>query len=94
MTDYPYATRLNSFRVGAEKYWPGRNGKITKPVVLERVTKVKGLSAVDLTKRGLDGLTKMGGNLMTLWMGQHGYGKRDNGLITCQVIVQSAILGV
>ena len=130
MTDYPYATRLNSFRVGAEQYWPGKNGKITTLDVLERAAKVKNLNAVDLnfpdhldglseaevsdkleslsirlngfamryygnpgykigaftnpdekirraaidlTKRGLDSLAKMGGNLMTLWMGQDGF---------------------
>ena len=30
-------------------------------------------SAIDLTKRGLDALAEMGGNLMTLWMGQDGF---------------------
>ena len=43
-----YATRLNSFRVNAAQYWPGKNGKITTFDVLERAAKVKGLSAVDL----------------------------------------------
>lgn len=43
-----YATRLNSFRVNAEQYWPGKNGKATTLDVLERAAKVKGLSAVDL----------------------------------------------
>ena len=43
-----YATRLNSFRVSADKYWPGKNGKVTTLDVLERAAKVKHLSAVDL----------------------------------------------
>ena len=30
-------------------------------------------AAIDETKRGLDVLAKMGGNLMTLWMGQDGF---------------------
>ncbi len=30
-------------------------------------------AAIDITKRGLDTLTEMGGNLMTLWMGQDGF---------------------
>jgi L-rhamnose isomerase len=125
-----YATRLNSFRVNAAQYWPGKNGKITTFDVLERAAKVNSLSAVDLnypdhleghteseitdklnsldislngfamryysnpgfkigaftnpdekvrreaidlTKKGLDSLTKCGGNLMTLWMGQDGF---------------------
>ena len=29
--------------------------------------------AIDLTKRGIDTLSKCGGNLMTLWMGQDGF---------------------
>ncbi len=29
--------------------------------------------AIDLTKRGIDCLARMGGNLMTLWMGQDGF---------------------
>ena len=125
-----YATRLNSFKVNAEQYWPGKNGKVTTLEVMERASKVKNLNAVDfnfpdhleshseteisnklqelglslngfamryysnpsykigaftnpeakirreaidLTKRGLDSLAKLGGNLMTLWMGQDGF---------------------
>ncbi len=30
-------------------------------------------AAIDLTKRGLDSLASVGGNLMTLWMGQDGF---------------------
>jgi sugar phosphate isomerase/epimerase len=30
-------------------------------------------SAIDLTKRGIDALSAMGGRLMTLWMGQDGF---------------------
>lgn len=43
-----FATRLNSFRVNAAQYWPGKNGKVTTLDVLERAAKVKNLSAVDL----------------------------------------------
>jgi L-rhamnose isomerase len=125
-----YATRLNSFRVNAKEYWPGKNGKVTTLDVLERAAKVENLTAVDfnypdhldghqesevqhkledlgivlngfamryygnpaykigafsnpdekvrreavdLTKRGIDSLARMGGNLMTLWMGQDGF---------------------
>lgn len=125
-----YATRLNSFRVNAAEYWPGKNGKVTTLDVLERAAKVKNLTAVDfnypdhldghqesevkqklddlgivlngfamryygnpaykigaftnpddkvrreaidLTKRGIDCMARMGGNLMTLWMGQDGF---------------------
>ena len=125
-----YATRLNSFRVNEAQYWQGKIGKITTLDVLDRATKVKNLTAVDLnfpdhlegleetdiaaklryngialngfamryygnadyklgaftnpdanirraaidlTKRGLDSLARMGGNLMTLWMGQDGF---------------------
>jgi xylose isomerase len=43
-----YATRLNSFRVNAAQYWPGKNGRVTTIDVLERAAKVTSLSAVDL----------------------------------------------
>ena len=43
-----YATRLNSFRVYAAQYWPGKNGKVTTLDLLERAAKVKHLTAVDL----------------------------------------------
>lgn len=43
-----YATRLNSFRVNAAQYWPGKNGKVTTFDVLERAARVESLSAVDL----------------------------------------------
>lgn len=42
-----YAARLNSFRVGAESYWPGRN-RITTVNLLERAAAVDGLNAADL----------------------------------------------
>ena len=130
MQNNRYATRLNSFRVNAAEYWPGKNGKITTLDVLERAARVKNLTAVDfnypdhldghqeievqhkmkdlgivlngfamryygnpaykigaftnpdekvrreaidLTKRGIDSLARMGGNLMTLWMGHDGF---------------------
>ena len=43
-----YASRLNSFKVNAAQYWPGKNGKVTTLDVLERAAKVKNLTAVDL----------------------------------------------
>jgi xylose isomerase len=44
----PFATRLNSFRVNAAAYWPGKNGKVTTVDVLGRASKVRNLTAVDL----------------------------------------------
>lgn len=124
-----YAARLNSFRVGAEQYWPGKN-RVTTRDLLSRAATVPGLNAadlnypdhfshdsarelrahldeigvalnglamrfysdprfkpgafmnpdpasrraaIDLTKRGLDALAEMGGDLMTLWLGQDGF---------------------
>ena len=124
-----YAARLNSFKVGAERYWPGKN-QITTVDLLERAAAVEGLNAadlnypdhfetanaaelsaamersgvqlnglamryygdpafkpgaftnpdagvrraaIDLTKRGIDTLAEMGGDLMTLWLGQDGF---------------------
>lgn len=124
-----YATRLNSLRVGAEDYWPGKN-RVTTKDLLSRAATVPGLNAadlnfpdhfvhespaelrahlaavdielnglamrfyseprfksgafmnpdpaarraaIDLTKRGLDALAEMGGDLMTLWLGQDGF---------------------
>ena len=48
MTKNRFAARLNSFRVGAEKYWPHKNGKVTTFDLLARAATVPGLSAVDL----------------------------------------------
>jgi xylose isomerase len=42
-----YAVRLNSFKSGAEAYWPGKN-RITTHDLLARAATVPGLSAVDL----------------------------------------------
>lgn len=42
-----YAARLNSFKVGAEAYWPGRN-QVTTANLLERAATVEGLNAADL----------------------------------------------
>lgn len=47
MTSYPYAARLNAFRIGAADYWPGRN-RITAVDLAERAATVPGLDAVDL----------------------------------------------
>jgi xylose isomerase len=124
-----YAARLNAFKIGADKYWPGKN-RITTIDLLERASKVNGLNAadlnypdhfegtsakemhtamdsmgialnglamryyadpafklgafthpepkvrqaaIDMTKRGIDTVSQMGGSLMTLWMGQDGF---------------------
>ena len=42
-----YAARLNSFKVGAEAYWPGKN-RVTTADLLERAATVEGLNAADL----------------------------------------------
>ncbi|MDH3714434.1 MAG: TIM barrel protein [Gammaproteobacteria bacterium] len=124
-----YATRLNSFLVGAEAYWPGKNCVTTKDLLSRAATvpdlnaadlnfpdhfvhesasdlrahldtigvELNGLAmryytdprfkpgalmnpdaaarraAIDLTKRGLDALAEMDGDLMTLWLGQDGF---------------------
>jgi xylose isomerase len=40
--------RLNSFRVREREYWPGRAGGATTLDLIERASKVRGLSCVDL----------------------------------------------
>ena len=42
-----YAARLNSFKVGAEAYWPGKN-RVTTADLLERAATADGLNAADL----------------------------------------------
>ena len=42
-----YAARLNSFKVGAARFWPGKN-RITTVDLLERAAAVDGLNAADL----------------------------------------------
>ncbi|WP_306120123.1 MULTISPECIES: TIM barrel protein [unclassified Roseitalea] len=42
-----YAARLNAFRIGAERRWPGRN-RITTLDLLERAAEADGLNAADL----------------------------------------------
>ena len=42
-----YAARLNSFRVGAEDYWPSKN-RVTTADLLRRAATVDGLNAADL----------------------------------------------
>jgi len=41
-----YAARLNAFKIGADKYWPGKN-RITTVDMLTRASTVPGLNAVD-----------------------------------------------
>ena len=128
-TKHSYAARLNAFKIGADKYWPGKN-RITITDLITRAATVDGLDsadfnfpdhfddhtptelakhladinvrlnglamryytnpdfklgafthpsaavrrdAIDLTKKGIDALSEMGGDLMTLWMGQDGF---------------------
>jgi xylose isomerase len=55
---------------GAMRYYtdPGfKLGAFTNPDPTVR------RAAIDLTKRGIDAVREMGGNLMTLWMGQDGF---------------------
>ena len=42
-----YAARLNSFKVDADAYWPGKN-RVTTADLLERAATVDGLNAADL----------------------------------------------
>ena len=42
-----YAARLNAFKIGAERYWPGKN-RITAMDLLDRAAGVAGLNAADL----------------------------------------------
>lgn len=43
-----FSARLNSFRVGAEKYWNRKNHEVTTFDLIERAATVPGLNAVDL----------------------------------------------
>jgi xylose isomerase len=43
-----FAARLNSFKVGHETYWPGKNGRISSLDLIERAATTPGLGAVDL----------------------------------------------
>ena len=45
---FRYAARLNSFLVGNEDYWPGKNGKVTPSDLVARAATAQGLAAVDL----------------------------------------------
>jgi xylose isomerase len=42
-----FAARLNSFKVGAQKYWPGKNS-VTTADLIARAATVEGLNAADL----------------------------------------------
>lgn len=43
-----FAARLNSFKSGAETYWPGKNREVTVLDLVSRAATVPGLNAVDL----------------------------------------------
>ena len=71
-TDLMHALSENGMKLNgmAMRYYtePGyKLGAFTNPVSSIR------RAAIDETKRGLDVLAEMGGNLMTLWMGQDGF---------------------
>jgi xylose isomerase len=66
-----YAARLNSFKAGAESYWPGKN-RITTSDLLERAATVPGLNAVDLNYP--DHLLEMTPPEMTALLGRLGLG--------------------
>lgn len=71
-TDLLHALSENGMKLNgmAMRYYtePGyKLGAFTNPVSSIR------RAAIDETKRGLDVLAEMGGNLMTLWMGQDGF---------------------
>ncbi|WP_413742850.1 sugar phosphate isomerase/epimerase family protein [Sodalis sp. RH15] len=48
MTGLKFATRLNSFAAKASAYWPDMKGKPTVMQMVERASKVKGLTHLDL----------------------------------------------
>jgi xylose isomerase len=43
-----FAARLNSFRVGERQYWPANNGKASTLDLIDRASRVAGLTCVDL----------------------------------------------
>ena len=47
MTQYAYATRLNSFKVNEKTYWAGLGRKVNAFDLVERAASVSGLNAVD-----------------------------------------------
>ena len=79
MTDRLYASRLNSFFVGYEHYWPDKNGKVTPADLIKRASTVKGLGAVDLNYpdhlRGTDERA-MAGHLADCGLVLNGYAMR------------------
>lgn len=57
MDEIKFAARLNSFKSGAEEYWPGKN-RVTALDLASRAATVPGLNAVDLNfPDHLEGLT-------------------------------------
>jgi xylose isomerase len=79
LLDLRFAARLNSFRVGAEEYWPFKNGKVTAFDLIERAATVPGLNAVDLNYPDhLDGVTdaEVAAHLSSCGVGLNGYAMR------------------
>ncbi|WP_410014478.1 sugar phosphate isomerase/epimerase family protein [Sodalis sp. C49] len=64
MTGLKFATRLNSFASGAHAYWPDLQGKPSVMQMIERASRVKGLTHLDLNYP-----QHVGADLKTL--GQH-----------------------
>jgi xylose isomerase len=79
MPDLRFASRLNSFKVGAEKYWPLKNSKVTPFDLIERAATVPGLNAVDLNYPDhLEGTTakEMADHLAACGLALNGYAMR------------------
>lgn len=73
-----YAARLNAFKIGASKKWPGRN-RITTLDLLERAASVPGMNAADLNYPDhFDGLTlpEMGDALQRFGVSLNGLAMR------------------
>ena len=79
MPDMQFAARLNSFKVGAEKYWPSKNSKVTTFDLIARAATVPGLNAVDLNYPDhLEGYTEteMADHLAASGVALNGYAMR------------------
>jgi xylose isomerase len=73
------AARLNSFRVGAETYWPKKNSEVTTFDLIARAATVPGLTCVDLNYPDhLDGATdaEMAEHLGRCGVALNGYAMR------------------
>lgn len=79
MSELRFAARLNSFKIGAEKYWVNKNSKVTAFDLIERAATVPGLNAVDLNYPDhLEGTTarEMADHLESCGVSLNGYAMR------------------